>query len=211
MVDSEDASSKALPWQRPATGTDKGTHPTGLFSVLFCMEMFYLVANLGHKEVIEHLLKMFFLKVCCNPTTCVSNKGLARKLLKVIARMPNSLLNWPSVTCRVGNTRPCWGSRNPCSTDFRPQLTVPSALSDRYVLVTTDMIRACQYDNHKGMGVAPCEEVVRGLPESLPQSLFKVFRRSQGLQCHEAAFISSVWRGDKAQLFSKHDLWTRTS
>lgn len=93
MVDSEDASSKALPWQRPATGTDKGTHPTGLFSVLFCIEMFYLVANLGHKEVIEHLLKMFFLKVCCNPTTCVSNKGLERKLLKVIARMPNSLLN----------------------------------------------------------------------------------------------------------------------
>lgn len=93
MEDTEDASSKALPWQCPATETDKGTHLTGIFSVLFCIKMFYLMANMGHKEVIEHLLKVFFLKACCKPTTCASHKGLRLKLLKVIARMPNSLLN----------------------------------------------------------------------------------------------------------------------
>lgn len=67
--------------------------PISLGSPVSCIKMFYLMANMGHKEVTEHLLKVFFFKACCNPTICASNKGLRlSQTVKIIARMLNSLL-----------------------------------------------------------------------------------------------------------------------
>lgn len=50
MGDCEDARNKALSLAIPTLGTDDGTHPMGLFIVLFCIKMFfYFEANTSHE------------------------------------------------------------------------------------------------------------------------------------------------------------------